>query len=179
MIQYVGGFLFHKRQMGPLQQKIQVALVTKNKPDWQRGLLNCVGGKIETERGETPLQAMVREFEEETKLMTMEFDWFPKITLTAADRTWQVFFFAAFWNSQAKLTGLKGKPVSWYPIEPLPSHVIPNLRTFIPLCLDRDLVMPVNFIDKRGMDYGKRTEEIKTNKDSKGIKEVSNKEHTS
>src|SRR5437899_9779920 len=41
-----------------------VVLIQKVKPAWQSGLLNGVGGKIEL--GETPLDAMRREFAEET-----------------------------------------------------------------------------------------------------------------
>ena len=51
------GFLF--RNSGT-----EVALVRKLKPEWQRGLLNGIGGKIEP--GEDSREAMVREFEEET-----------------------------------------------------------------------------------------------------------------
>lgn len=42
----------------------QVALIQKNRPAWQAGLLNGIGGHVEA--GETPLQAMEREFKEET-----------------------------------------------------------------------------------------------------------------
>lgn len=45
-----------------------VLLVLKNRPDWQAGLLNGIGGKIES--GETPDQAIVREFYEETGIRT-------------------------------------------------------------------------------------------------------------
>lgn len=41
-----------------------VVLIRKNRPEWQAGKLNGVGGKVES--GETPAEAMVREFEEET-----------------------------------------------------------------------------------------------------------------
>jgi len=54
---YVVGFLFSEDQS-------RVLLVWKNRPAWQNGKLNGVGGKIEA--GETPLQAMEREFKEET-----------------------------------------------------------------------------------------------------------------
>lgn len=40
-----------------------VALIRKNKPEWQKGKLNGVGGKIE--KRETPSQAVSREFGEE------------------------------------------------------------------------------------------------------------------
>lgn len=50
----------------------RVLLVRKNRPTWQRGLLNGAGGKIEriSRRGrrgrwETPIEAMVREWREE------------------------------------------------------------------------------------------------------------------
>ena len=43
---------------------IDVALILKKSPAWQAGLFNGIGGKIEDD--ETPLAAMVREFEEES-----------------------------------------------------------------------------------------------------------------
>jgi 8-oxo-dGTP diphosphatase len=50
-----------------------VLLIEKSKPDWQKGKLNGIGGKIEPR--ETPLAAMVREYEEETGITTTETDW--------------------------------------------------------------------------------------------------------
>lgn len=50
-----------------------VALIKKEKPDYQKGKLNGIGGRIE--EGETPHQAMVREFEEETALKTEPPQW--------------------------------------------------------------------------------------------------------
>jgi 8-oxo-dGTP diphosphatase len=41
----------------------RVLLVRKNKPKWQRGILNGIGGKVEP--GELPADAMRREFREE------------------------------------------------------------------------------------------------------------------
>jgi 8-oxo-dGTP pyrophosphatase MutT (NUDIX family) len=58
---YVVGFMYSR-----LQDKI--VLVQKQKPAWQKNLLNGIGGKIED--SETPLNAMVREFFEETKVRT-------------------------------------------------------------------------------------------------------------
>lgn len=59
----VVGFLF----AGPT-----VLLVEKTRPAWQKGLMNGVGGVIES--GETSIVAMRREFEEETGC-SIELDW--------------------------------------------------------------------------------------------------------
>lgn len=56
---YVVGFLFNRHED-------EVLLIKKRKPEWQRGRLNGIGGSIEV--GETPLEAMRREFREETGL---------------------------------------------------------------------------------------------------------------
>ena len=41
-----------------------VWLIQKTRPEWQRGLFNGVGGKVES--FESPAEAMAREFQEET-----------------------------------------------------------------------------------------------------------------
>lgn len=65
--EYVAGFM--------LSYDLQnVALIKKNRPKWQAGKLNGIGGHIEP--GETPVEAMAREFEEETGMKTNEALWF-------------------------------------------------------------------------------------------------------
>lgn len=67
---YCLGFLFNDSN--------EVLLVRKNKPDWQKGLLNGVGGKIE--ENESPSSAMIREFKEEVgEIKTYEWDLFHKM----------------------------------------------------------------------------------------------------
>jgi 8-oxo-dGTP diphosphatase len=61
MTRYVVGFMFDA--MGN-----NVVLIKKTKPQWQAGKLNGVGGKVEP--GETPHQAMAREFQEESGVLT-------------------------------------------------------------------------------------------------------------
>ena len=60
---YVVGFAFS-------EDCNNILLIRKNKPEWQKGLLNGIGGKIEA--GEFPLDAMTRECEEEAGLIL---DW--------------------------------------------------------------------------------------------------------
>ena len=50
-----------------------VALIRKNKPQWQAGLLNGIGGKVEP--GERKGMAMMREFKEEAGVLIPEYDW--------------------------------------------------------------------------------------------------------
>lgn len=57
---YVVGYCF-----SPLQ--LAVALIKKNKPEWQQGKLNGVGGKVEPL--ESPQHAMAREFYEEAGVL--------------------------------------------------------------------------------------------------------------
>lgn len=80
--EYCAGFLF-----GPYLA--DVALIRKAKPAWQRGKLNGIGGKVEP--GETPHDAMVREFEEEAGVRV------PRWTLIRTERfeAAVVHFFAA------------------------------------------------------------------------------------
>jgi 8-oxo-dGTP diphosphatase len=83
MINYVAGLLF-----SPSGE--HVLLIRKNRPEWQRGKLNGIGGHIED--GEAPLAAMIREFKEETG-MTVK-NWKHFCNLVGKD--WQVEWFKSF-----------------------------------------------------------------------------------
>lgn len=61
----------------------KVLLIKKNRPEWQAGWLNGVGGKIEGD--ESPIDAMRREFKEETGLDRHK--WNHYATLLADDNT--------------------------------------------------------------------------------------------
>ena len=50
-----------------------VVLIQKRKPEWQAGQLNGTGGHMK--EGETPKEAMAREFEEETGIKTRPDRW--------------------------------------------------------------------------------------------------------
>lgn len=49
------------------EEKSLVILILKEKPDWQRGKFNGIGGKIE--KGETALVGFIREFHEEAGVL--------------------------------------------------------------------------------------------------------------
>lgn len=138
MQQYVAGLLFDDNAS-------RVALVLKNRPAWQAGHFNAIGGKVEP--GEGPSDAMVREFVEEAGV---EMDWQFQFTLGRPD-TYEVFFFAA-WNTEAleAVTTIEDEPI--YILDPLdlPENVIFNIRWIIPLILDQTVAKPEYFEDVAG-----------------------------
>lgn len=77
---YVLGFCFN-------DDFSRVVLIEKQKPEWQKGRLNGVGGKIEP--GEYPIHAMAREFKEETGVETSPDGWHYFCTLKGAE-PWEV-----------------------------------------------------------------------------------------
>ncbi len=81
MTEYVVGFM--------INDKNQVLLIIKNRPEWQKGLMNGIGGHIEA--NELPETAMKREFLEETGCSTDHFSWKNFATLSGPD--WKVYFF--------------------------------------------------------------------------------------
>jgi 8-oxo-dGTP diphosphatase len=72
MKRYVVGFMFN-------DDKSKICLIKKNRPEWQKGLLNGIGGHIEL--GESSLDSMIREFYEETGVATHIMAWCHVCTL--------------------------------------------------------------------------------------------------
>lgn len=129
---YVVGFLFSQ----PSGE--HCVLIMKNKPVWQKGKLNGVGGKIE--EGETPLQAMVREFEEETGVKTKETDWLQFCTLKG--NFGAVVCFRGYKNVNTR--SMTDEKVDQYyvkgnALDDLP--LIPNLRWLIPMADYRESII--------------------------------------
>lgn len=121
---YVAGLLFN-------QARTNVALIQKNRPLWQQGKLNAIGGKIET--NEEPLDAMRREFKEETGQHVE--DW--RLFLTLVGLTWKVHFFTAF--GDYTLTTTTDETVFSIKVADITAYnIIPNLSWIIPMALDKD-----------------------------------------
>lgn len=55
-----------KLVVGFITDEERVLLIQKNRPMWQKGSYNGVGGKVE--KNETPIEGMIREAKEETGL---------------------------------------------------------------------------------------------------------------
>lgn len=72
-------------------------LIRKTIPAWQEGYWNGLGGSIEP--GESAVDAMVREFAEESGIVTTPADWMERLTLSGKnkqDELWQMTVFSTF-----------------------------------------------------------------------------------
>lgn len=129
---YVVGFAFSK-------DREQVLLVWKRRPSWQAGKLNGVGGHIEP--GELPLEAMRREFFEETGIMTSLRDW-KHFAVVQTDLS-RVFMFAATLPDLAAAKSTTDESIFAVDVSLDGWTVLPNLRWLVPLALRAaDLLVP-------------------------------------
>ena len=126
---YVLGFMFS----ADLQE---VLLIEKQRPRWQAGLLNGIGGKIEA--GEAPLTAMVREFYEESGLATQAEDWHPIALVQGAD--FKVYCFKAVSPVVAEAESLTDETVQLVPVrlDELRTKTLSNVPGLISHALDPD-----------------------------------------
>lgn len=130
MINYVTGFLFSS-------DRKDVALITKINPEWQRGFINGVGGKIEL--GESPEQAMSREFHEETGVKIIAEQWLCYCVIRRPAK-YCVYFLMCIDDNVYNVKSVEKEFVGVYKTNDLPFNVISNLRWLIPMALDENLI---------------------------------------
>jgi 8-oxo-dGTP diphosphatase len=126
-VRYVVGFLFS-------EDRQRVVLIEKKRPAWQAGRLNGVGGHVE--EGETPMMAMVREFEEEAGLSIPRWEHFAVLT-DAMQARFHVDFFRAFGDVRYAYA-VTDELIQVEAVNQLPPAVLPNLRWLIPMALSVD-----------------------------------------
>ena len=122
--------------VGFLRENDKILLIKKNRPAWQAGKLNGVGGHIEAL--ETPHAAMMREFKEEAGLKIL--DWFKSAVMLGQD--WIVHVFYAYGPIHQAMS-VTGEQVLVVQMNRLPGNVLPNLHWLIPLSFDTQLLEPV------------------------------------
>jgi 8-oxo-dGTP diphosphatase len=123
---YVVGFMFDERGES-------VALIRKLSPEWQKGKLNGIGGKIEP--GETPRQAMVREFREETGCQTFDHKWCQFAFVQGNDgNEYELTVFAAY-GDLTKLRSVTDEQVVVETLPVLKGKIIPSILWMIPMGL--------------------------------------------
>lgn len=135
---YVVGFAFN-------EDVSKVLLRLKNKPPWQRGRYNGVGGKIEA--GETPMQAMDREWSEETPAGTGSRHWRHFAVLHGSEPSadgpglspFELHCFFCVGDIVHPVTALQQhgetEKMHIFPRATLPPNVIPNVRWTLPMAL--------------------------------------------
>lgn len=130
---YTCGFCFSN-------DRKSVLLVQKNNPEWQKGKLNGVGGKMEP--NEDAYSCMIREFEEEVGVKTDFSDWQSFLTIDVINKA-RVYFFKSFLLDQFQIPieNDVGELLYCCSVEKIfKSNTLYNLKWIIPLALDKDVV---------------------------------------
>jgi 8-oxo-dGTP diphosphatase len=128
---YVLGFVFDRSYC-------DVLLLERTKADWQMGMLNGLGGKIED--GEIPEAAMGREFVEETRDCGLRPGWtvFGRLSGKNDEGAWEVWLFRGeidheFPDDLQYRRGPEGRLVV-VPVDDLGNWAVqPNLRYLVPM----------------------------------------------
>lgn len=125
MTEYAVGFAF--------DDDGRVALIRKNRPAWQEGRLNGIGGHVE--EGENPDDTMVREFEEETGVRLEGWKKFVRMSFPGA-----VIHFYKVRTSADVLGSLETVTDEEVVVHerPFSDLIIPNLTWLIPLAAYAD-----------------------------------------
>lgn len=123
MKEYVLGFAFD------LDSEI-VVLIRKNSPEWQKGLLNGIGGKIEPNEG--IFAAMIRKFKEETGVYIRHWDYIGKLHGAG----FIVHILTAYSNDITLCETVTDEEVTFInsnEVITFKDSIIPNLQWIIPL----------------------------------------------
>ncbi len=112
----------------------RVLLMHKNRPDWQKGKMNGIGGRIE--EGEESVACMVREAREETGLVTTVEQW---AFLGAIHEPESVVDFYAMRHTGAPetISARTDEQVAWCDVAHLPPNVLSNIPWLVAYACDR------------------------------------------
>jgi 8-oxo-dGTP diphosphatase len=125
---YVVGFGFTK-------DKQKVLLINKLKPEWQKGYLNGIGGKIEI--SETPIQAMNREAYEEAGLLV---DWSCRGVMQGTNNDGSKFKCHIFSTTEIeKFKQVEDEILELVNVRDISNRsIVANLKFLIPFCITED-----------------------------------------
>lgn len=145
-MEYVAGFLINRETR-------TIALVRKLRPAWQKGKLNGIGGKIEP--NELPLDAMRREFMEETgydsllwtNFATLSGGGFARLDPRVPElhEEWKIYFYYQFTESSLPylVTARTDEEIVIRAIDASTGlhrveEALPNLSWLIPMALNHE-----------------------------------------
>jgi len=131
--EYVLGFAFDAEDE-------KVVLILKQKPDWQKGRFNGIGGKIEP--GETPHEAMAREFTEETGKKSSPAEWMKFGVMKedidsdkSSDDSALIYVFTTILFDTKECKTVTEEEVKRFHADYLPTNKIDNLLWLIPAAM--------------------------------------------
>lgn len=120
---YVLGFFFDELVKDLL-------VIRKKRPEWQSGMLNGLGGKIES--GECPEEAMTREFKEECGVEFRDWIYFGEIF--GKQLEYKVYLFAGRGSIDPRTT--TSEEIKWVSCSEARSDFLSNLKIIIPAAMD-------------------------------------------
>lgn len=139
MKKYVLGFAFDGNGNN-------VVLIEKNRPNWQKGLWNGVGGKVE-EIDINSTQAMCREFKEETGVSIPTYNWKHFATMRfdtdIMGGVAEVYCFKCFSDGIFKCKTTEEEEIKVFRVGMLPKKKIEHVQILIDLALTDN----INFVN--------------------------------
>lgn len=127
MQKYVVAFVFNK-------DFSSVLLMHKNRPAWQNGLINGLGGKVED--GEDTFSTVSREIEEESGLKIPKEDWV-KVGKVYSDSFTMDVFGSMYEGEISDAVTKEDEPIEWFKVNDLPSNTIENVPWLVNITLDK------------------------------------------
>ncbi len=114
--------------VGLITDATKILLIEKNRPDWQKGNFNGIGGKIE--ENETSLDAMIRETKEETGLSIYDWRRLSTVSFSSGD---VLFIYATMITTEQlnKYKSLTDEKLSLFNLVDLPENLIEDTRYYI------------------------------------------------
>lgn len=127
MKHYTLGFVFN-----PTLDR--VVLIEKTHPDWQKGKLNGIGGKIE--ESESSAACIVREACEESGLQSHESQWTLVAQLCGTD--WRMDVYAHIHSgAEEDMQTKTDEHIKWHNIDRMPNTMLSNVPWLIYLAKDK------------------------------------------
>lgn len=134
MINYCAGFMIDR-------ERNEVLLIRKNRPTFQAGKWNGIGGKLELL--ESPVKAMVREFREETGIETEPGAWTPTIELCGED--FCVTYYRTFVSEIPEFQQMTDEVVAVHNLSHLSTlPTLDNLKWILPLSMQVNVAFPLH-----------------------------------
>lgn len=155
---YVNGFMIK-----PATE--EVLFLQKNRPAFQNGKWNGVGGKMD-KPGETAKDAMVREFWEEAGVVTDPLQWEHTCTVIGGNdganpgKEYSIYFFRHFVDTFPDVKAMTDEPIAVWKLADIyrhqdylqvPGHpethlpTLPNMRFILPLQFSSTVQLPIVF----------------------------------